>query len=121
MSKNSNEINDWLYNQKKEGILKAVFPSLGEYSTRFAETGCLGLLIFLFPTIILLIKLRKIIHNDKMCYCKRLMYIFYSISFIAIFMAGFGDGLNITYCYWVLLGLGYAMCFGEPGDEIKHE
>ena len=33
----------------------------------------------------------------------------------------FGYSINITYCYWVLLGLGYAMCFGKPGDDIKHE
>lgn len=121
MSKQSDEIKMWLYNQKKEGILKAVFPSLGEYSTRFAENGILGLISFLFPTIILLFKLNKIIIYNKMAYNEKLIYIFYCISFIAIFMAGIGDGLNITYCYWVLLGLGYAMCFGKPGDEIKHE
>ena len=27
--------------------------------------------------------------------------------------SGIGDSINITYCYWVLLGLGYALCFDE--------
>ena len=39
------------------------------------------------------------------------------ISLLGIMASGIGDTLNITYCYWVLLGLGYAMCFGKAGDE----
>ena len=39
------------------------------------------------------------------------------ISLLGIMATGIGDTLNITYCYWVLLGLGYAMCFGKDSSE----
>ena len=31
--------------------------------------------------------------------------------------SGLDDSINITYCYWVLLGLGYAMCFTKTINE----
>ena len=31
--------------------------------------------------------------------------------------SGLGDSINITYCYWVLLGLGYAMCFAKTSNK----
>lgn len=116
MSKNNHEVNMWINDQKDLGILKSGFPSLGEYTSRFAETGILGLVAFLLPPIFLLINLLKKIKKEK-----DLRYVAFTISFIGIMTAGIGDSINITYCYWVLLGLGYAMCFGKPGDDIKHE
>lgn len=116
MSKNNHEVNMWINDQKDLGILKSGFPSLGEYTSRFAETGILGLVAFLLPPIFLLINLLKKIKKEK-----DLRYVAFTISFIGIMAAGIGDSINITYCYWVLLGLGYAMCFGKPGDDIKHE
>ena len=47
----------------------------------------------------------------------KLEYVMYLISLLGIMASGIGDTLNITYCYWVLMGLGYAMCFGKAGDE----
>lgn len=116
MSEGNKEIDKWIIDQKEKGILKAGFPKLGEYTSRFAETGILGLAAFLVPPIFLLINLLKKIKKEK-----DLRYVAFTISFIGIMAAGIGDSINITYCYWVLLGLGYAMCFGKPGDEIKHE
>lgn len=116
MSRDNREVNMWINDQKELGILKSGFPSLGEYVSRFAETGILGLAAFLVPPIFLLINLLKKIKKEK-----DLRYVAFTISFIGIMAAGIGDSINITYCYWVLLGLGYAMCFGKPGDEIKHE
>lgn len=116
MSIGNKEVNRWIINQEERGILKSGFPKLGEYTSRFAETGILGLVAFLVPPIFLLINLLKKIKKEK-----DLRYVAFTISFIGIMAAGIGDSINITYCYWVLLGLGYAMCFGKPGDEIKHE
>lgn len=48
---------------------------------------------------------------------ERLPFVMYIIYFDGIMVYGIGDTLNITYCYWVLLGLGYAMCFGECKNE----
>lgn len=100
------EVKMWLSFREKLGIMRSGFPRLGEYTTRFAESGILGLGIFLLPIVILLRKLyRKLkMSTDKM------PYIAFTVSFCGILAAGIGDSLNITYCYWFLLGLGYAMC-----------
>ena len=86
--------------------MRSGFPYLGEYTSRFAESGILGLGIFLLPIVVLLRKLyRKLkMSTDKM------PYIAFAVSFCGILAAGIGDNLNITYCYWFLLGLGYALC-----------
>ena len=120
MSKNNNEINMWIENQQKEGILKSGFPNLCEYSIRFAETGLLGLLVFLFAPYFLLIQLlKKVISIEG--YNEKLLYIIFIISFIGTLTAAIGSSISTTYCYWALLGLGYAICFGKPGDDIKNE
>lgn len=113
MSKNNGEIKMWIENQQEKGIMRAGFPKLGEYTNRFAETGILGLIMFLIPSVILLKKLyfkikdRTVMVNDK------LPYVFFTISLIGIMASGIGDTINITYCYWVLLGLGYAMYYDK--------
>ena len=119
MSENNHEVNMWINDQKEMGILKSGFPNLCEYSSRFSETGFIGLIIFLIPAILLLKCLIIKILDKKIKYKE--IYVFYSISFIGILAAGMSNSINVVYCYWVLLGLGYAMCFGKPGDEIKHE
>lgn len=103
----------WLSFREKLGIMRSGFPRLGEYTTRFAESGILGLGIFLLPIVVLLRKLyRKLkMSTDKM------PYIAFTVSFCGILAAGIGDNLNITYCYWFLLGLGYAMCFVNTKKE----
>ena len=47
----------------------------------------------------------------------KLEYSIFIISLLGIMASGIGDTLNITYCYWVLLSLGYAMCFGEREEN----
>ena len=121
MSENNREVNMWINDQKEKGVLKSGFPSLGEYTSRFAETGIIGLIVFFLPAVVLLKSLLKKILSKNMEYNNRIMYMFFSISFIGTLAVGIGDSINITYCYWVLLGLGYAMCFGKPGDDIKNE
>ena len=93
--------------------MKSGIPSLGEYSSRFAETGFVGLGIFMVPPLFLLLKLLKRIKSDTTAFEEKLGYIFFAISFCGILASGMGDSLNITCCYWLLLGLGYAIIFGE--------
>lgn len=111
MSENNHEVNMWINDQKEMGILKSGFPNLCEYSSRFSETGFIGLIIFLIPAILLLKCLIIKILDKKIKYKE--IYVFYSISFIGILAAGMSNSINVVYCYWVLLGLGYAMCFGK--------
>lgn len=109
------EVQMWMDFQKRLGILKSGYPKLGEYTSRFAETGVLGLICFLVPPFYLLYNLFKKISFLSMK--ERLPFIMYLISFMGIMASGIGDTLNITYCYWLLLGLGYAMCFGKKYND----
>lgn len=116
MAKDNGEVKMWIQNQKEKGILRSGFPKLGEYTSRFAETGIIGLALFLVPPFILLRKLYFKITDKSMCVDDKLPFVFFTISLIGIMTSGIGDTINITYCYWVLLGLGYAMCFGKEND-----
>ena len=107
------EIQMWIRNQKEKGIMRAGFPALGEYSSRFAETGILGLIIFLMPAIILVYRLLAVIFYKALEPQNRLPYVFFLISILGVLASGLGDSINITCAYWLLLGVGYAMCFGK--------
>ena len=117
MSKGNREVKMWLKNQKEKGIMRSGLPKLGEFTSRFAENGVLGLAIFLIPPFILLRKLYFKISDKTMSSESKLPYLFFTISVIGIMASGIGDTINITYCYWVLLGLGYAMCFGKESTN----
>ncbi len=112
---NNGEVKMWLSFQKKLGVLRSGFPKLGEYTTRFAETGLLGLMAFLFPPMVLILNVLKRLRNG--CDDAALDYSVFLVAFLGMMAAAIGDSINITWCYWVLLGLGYAMCFGK--DEKK--
>ena len=107
------EIQMWIRNQKEKGIMRSGFPSLGEYSSRFAETGILGLIIYLVPAFLLIYRLLSVISNRSIESRDRLPYAFFLISILGVLASGLGDSINITYAYWLLLGIGYAMCFGK--------
>lgn len=117
MTKNNVEVKMWIKNQQEKGIMRAGFPKLGEYTNRFAETGILGLIMFLIPPFILLKKLYLKITDKTLNADEKLPYVFFTISLIGIMASGIGDTINITYCYWVLLGLGYAMCFSKENNN----
>lgn len=114
----SEEVQMWIKNQKENGILKSGFPLLGEYSSRLAETGILGLIVYLIPAIVLLHRLLCIIGNKTIVPKDRLPYVFFLISLLGILASGCGDSLNITCAYWILMGIGYAMCFGKRNNTI---
>lgn len=107
------EVKMWLRFREKLGIMRSGFPPLGEYTGRFAESGILGLGIFLLPIFVLLRKLYQKLKSST----DKMSYIAFTVSFCGILAAGIGDTLNITYGYWFLLGLGYAMCYDDKGKE----
>ena len=111
----NNEIQGWLDFQRENGIMKSKFPPLGDYLVRFAETGLLGVIIFLMPALYLLFNNVKVLRRPYVDDTSKLACIFFSISFFGILASGIGDTLNITYCYWLLLGIGYAMIEGIKG------
>lgn len=111
------EVKGWIKRQKDRGFMKAGFPAMGEYSVRFAETGIIGLLAYIFPVIILLYKVVMNIRSKSFVLDDRIRFGFWLLSFVGILASGIGDNLNITYAFWLMLGLGYAMCFGNKDSS----
>lgn len=118
----NNEIKGWLMDQERLGLIKSGFPPLGDYFVRFAETGIIGVSLFLvFPGYLFYLLYHRIFQEEKNELC-RLTYIFFSISLIGVMTSGIGDTLNVTYCYWTLLGIGYSLCFrGLKRNEYNNE
>lgn len=104
------EIQRVLHYQKTMGIMKFGMARLGEYTTRLAETGILGLLVFLFPFGYLGKKLGANLLQKNMPDEDRIMYAFFTISFIGVLASWLSDSMYIIYSMWILLPLGYAMC-----------
>jgi hypothetical protein len=119
--KNDHEVQIWVRNQKEKGIMKSGFPSLGEFTTRFAEIGIIGLIIFLLPAFVLLWKILAYIRARKHSFEEICPYVFFTISFLGMLAAGIGDSINIIYGYWILLGLGYAMCVKKKDESIDDQ
>lgn len=117
--KANSEVQYWMKNQEEKGIMKSGFPALGEYSTRFAETGVLGLVIYLLPAAFLAWRLLKRIclSGDRE---EREKCIFFFISLSGVIASGLGDNLSITCAYWILMGLGYALII-SPSKKEQHE
>lgn len=111
-AENNREVQNWIKYQNEKGILKMPIPSFCAYSLVFAESGIVGLLCYLFPAAFLIYNILKILNRNK----EKLEFAILLIALLGILASGFSNTLNITYCYWVLLGLGYAMCFGKEND-----
>ena len=114
-----NEIQRWIHDQKTKGILKSGFPGLGEYSTRFAETGILGLFIYLLPSFYLFLQLLKKLKSSSFTLEQKEETIFFLLSWLGIMASGVGDNLTITCCYWILMGIGYAMILPRESEKIS--
>lgn len=112
-----NEIQRWIHDQKEKGILKSGFPALGEYYTRFAETGILGLLVYLLPSFYLLVQLLKRLKSTVVSSDQKEETIFFLLSWIGVMASGLGDNLSVTCCYWILIGIGYALILPDKEDK----
>lgn len=121
LARNNGEVQMWLTNQQEKGILKASIPRLGEYTSRFAENGLLGLIIFLFPPVYLAAGLLRNILRKKLKEEQETRGIFLLIALAGTLAAGIGDTINITYCYWIILGLGYAFLYSLKQSEQRYE
>lgn len=113
------EVQLWLDLQCKLGILKAGIPLLGEYTSRFSQTGFVGLIMFLVPPLLLLYGILSKI--KKAAFQNQVAFITFSISFLAILATGIGDGINLLYSYWIMLGLGYAMIAERKKQFVRNE
>lgn len=108
-AKNNDEVNVWVKGIHELGILKVGFPSFCQYTYSFAESGILGLIIIYLPLTYLLFKILQNFKLNKFDYES----IFFLISILGICATGFSNMFNVTYCYWILLGIGYAKIYNK--------
>lgn len=111
------EIQSWLHAQKEKGILKSGFPPLGEYCTRFAETGTLGLLVYLLPSAYLLIQLLRRISSAACRREEKEKSIFLFLSMMGVMASGLSNSFSVNCCYWILIGIGYAFIMPEQQSK----
>lgn len=111
MGKDNAEINKWKEDSIEYGILRFGVPVLSKYTAQFAESGILGLIAFLFVPAFLVVKLCKnIFVKENLSNKEWIMYMTVFISLLGLLIGAIAGNINSRYCYWVLLGLGYAMC-----------
>ena len=114
-AKANSEVKMWLFFIEKFGGMKYTIPRLGEFAPRFAETGIMGLLVYMVLPIVLLWKLIKVIIKDN----DNLEAISVFIAFCAMIANGIFNGIGVYY--WILLGIGFAMCDkNKIGGVCKH-
>jgi len=106
------EVRMWLYRIRKLGILRTGIPALGQYTTLFSTTGMLGLLAYLVLPVYLAYSYFKRIRNNRY----NLPLIFTFISFIGMLGAGVGSTINSTYCYWLILAVGFALVLSHDNN-----
>lgn len=100
------EIQKWNKNIDKRGVLRAGFANLGDFTLRFAETSFLGLALYLLPSLVMLLAYAKRLVKP----CEKIEpYLFCSLSFIGIMSTGLGDGMNITFCYWMIMAISFLL------------
>ena len=107
--KNRELKNDFIKRVDEKGLLNKGSPMMCEYSSRFMQGGLLGLAVFIFPMgYIVWCFLRRLLRriDDEREFCDIL---FIALADIGISVAGFGNTVNITYCFWLMLGISYVV------------
>lgn len=99
----------WKLLVEEKGLLNVGSPFMCEYSAQFMQTGFLGIFFFVLPMGYILVcflrRLYRKIANEKEFYA----ILFITLADIGIFVTGFGNTVNITYCYWLILGISYVV------------
>ena len=101
--------NDFVKPFENKGLLNSGAPVMCEYSAQFMQTGFIGLFLFILPMgYILVCFLRRLfqrIEDEKEFY----LVLFVTLSDIGISITGLGNTVNITYCYWLMIGVSYVV------------
>ena len=94
---------------EQKGLLNSGSPFMCEYTAQFMQTGFLGLFLFILPMgyviVCFLRRLLKKMEDEKVFYA----ILFITLADIGISITGFGNTVNITYCYWLMIGVSYVV------------
>ena len=112
------EMTSWVDRQARYGILKNPIPKLTEYTARFAETGILGLGMFLLPFLYAFLKKGILLKKTKKTRDKYVIGCM-GISIIALLVVGIGDQINIFYSMWLIFGVFLTIQFNEQDSGAE--
>lgn len=107
------EVKRWLEIVNNEGLLKHKIGAMNEYVERFAETGILGLLLFLYPFTVILIRILNLIMKVN-----NMEYICLFVTLVSSLVSGFNIYLNVIYGTWIVLGLCFSVM--HTGKDNKY-
>ena len=107
------EVKMWMEKQEKKGVLKSPIGSVCEYSNRLAETGLLGLTIYLFSVLLLcalIVKKRKCFIHDREIQMGILPIL---IAIAGVMVSGVSGMMTTFHTLWILLGIAFAYVLKE--------
>ena len=109
------EVASWIRYQKERGPMASGYSipdAMNEFVTRFSNSGITGFVVFFFPFAYVVFKLLKQWYTQK-----KLVAMFMSFALLSSLVAGCNGSVNLVYAVWILLGLGYAIAFGNHTQE----
>lgn len=100
---------DFIKPIENNGLINSGSPVMCEYSYQFMQSGFVGLFLFILPMgyvlVCLLRRLFRKIEDEKKFY----LILFVTLANIGISVTGLGNTVNITYCYWLMIGVSYVV------------
>ena len=111
----SGEIRMWI-RQMHEKQWKSSYPCLNEYTSRFAEDGIGGLVLFVLPFFFIIWQSWKCLVFENSNQWQAYAIVFMGLVICAV--SWLGNTANAFYLPYVLLGLGYVMCFGQKKQGL---
>ena len=87
---------------------------MNEYVTRLAQTGIIGLSLFLFPFIWIIVKLFDLYKRCKNE--KQIDVLLILLSLIGSLVAGCNGSVTVIYGTWILLGIAFAVVYCEKDN-----
>ena len=95
--------------REEKGLLDGGAPLMCEYSRQFMQSGILGFAFFLMPMggalLLLGRRLLRKTESEEDFY----PILFVTLADVGISVTGFGNTVNITYAYWLMVGVSYVV------------
>lgn len=92
--------------------------ALNEYVTILAQSGILGLGVFMFPFLWVITKLLILCRRRNE---KQIDILVILLALISCFVAGCNLSINLFYSIWVVLGIAYAIIYSEKDCLNSHD
>lgn len=117
----NSEVAEWISRAQKYGFFasgQGFGDAMNEFVTRLSNRGAVGLVVFLIPFLYLMYRVCR--YKKRDADIERLTVV---LAVVSCLVAGCNGSINLIYGYWILLGLGYAMCLGseESVDDVNDE